>query len=280
MNKYFEFGIANTVYKRAYHIYFRAARIRVVSPKSQSQTNVLMNAAVCAGFDVVRYTSPDFVDVFVRRQNGFVERKIYYPSGRGFVSVQAPENVTSEYSYPAELVTEARHPPLIDGHNDSLHLSKYYAISDFKDKADRDFRLDPALVECLEEASEELGRKVEIVPLFAYKTRSSNILNQHLLHPEERVRHQAGQAARVNLGKANSNKDLIKLGKSLMRKCLPLFQQQQRCIGIGCHNDSLYVDIRPVMAGEETSLMHVWNSGGDEVFRELHDAAETVNKGM
>lgn len=238
-----------------------------------------MNAAICAEFDFVRYTSPQIIDVFVRRQDGFIEWKSYFPSGRGFVSVRSPENLTSEYGYPRALITEAQKPALIDGYDDTIHVSKYYTISDFKDNANRDLRLDPGLVECLQEASEELGRKVDIVPGSAYKTRSANLINYDILNREERLRHQAGQAARVKLGKSGRTIDLVRLGKSLMRKCIPLLQQQQRSVGIGCYSDSLYIDVRPIWAGEETAPMHVWNSAGDDVYKELQEAADEVNNG-
>ncbi|XP_045182304.2 uncharacterized protein LOC123541024 [Mercenaria mercenaria] len=257
----------------------RAARITLTSSNIPSKMNLLMNAALCAGFDYVSYTSSDFVDVFVRRQDGYLESKTYFPNGRGLLSVQAPHNLTLEYGYPLELANEARQPSLFDGHDDKISVSKYYTISDFKDKSRRDFRLDAALVECLEEVSEEAGRKVEIVPGSGYIPRSKNMKNLDTKHPEEKVRHRSGQAARINFGSSTNSNDLVKLGKSLIRKCQPLLQQQQRCIGIGCHVDSLYIDVRPVMAGNETTLIHVWNSGGGAVYTELQKASDTVNKG-
>ncbi|KAL3857350.1 hypothetical protein ACJMK2_012026 [Sinanodonta woodiana] len=259
----------------------RAARIKWSNTSTGFSDSVeeLAKLAVCAGFDFVAIPSNSFIEVFVKYQESFQARKVSFPSGRFIMAVSVYKNESLEYSYPKELDREPIKPLLLDGHLEGTPLSESYFIKDFKHQDHRYLRVDSSLVDCLEEASTEYGQKLVVIPGSAYRPRSENLRNLDTRHPEELFRFQAGQAVEIGLQTKFSVKDLAKVGMSVIRHCVPMLQLQQRSIGLGCHNDRLYLDIRPVFAHEETDVIHFWNVDGDALFNLLRQAVESVNSG-
>jgi hypothetical protein len=47
---------------------------------------------------------------------------------------------------------------------------------------------------------------------------------------------------------------------SILRECPALVRLQMRAVGLGCHDDRLYVDLRPLVPGHERVYVMVWNS--------------------
>ncbi|KAK3589129.1 hypothetical protein CHS0354_017095 [Potamilus streckersoni] len=259
----------------------RAARIKWSNTSTGFSNSVeeLARLAVCAGFDFVVIPSNSFIEVFVKYQESFQARKVSFPSGRFIMAISVYENETLEYSYPKELDGEPIKPLLLDGHLEEIPLSESYFVKDFKHQDHRYFRVDSSLVDCLEEASTEYGQKLFVIPGSAYRPRSENLRNLDTRHHEELFRFQAGQAVEIGLKTKFDVKDLAKVGMSVIRHCVPMLQLQQRSIGLGCHSDRLYLDIRPVFAHEETDVIHFWNGGGDVLFNLLRQAVESVNSG-
>ena len=51
------------------------------------------------------------------------------------------------------------------------------------------------------------------------------------------------------------------LGDSILRECPSLAQEDQRAVGLGCHEDHIYLDLRPMEEGREFEFVKVWGSG-------------------
>ena len=51
------------------------------------------------------------------------------------------------------------------------------------------------------------------------------------------------------------------LGDSILRECPSLAQADQRAVGLGCHDDHIYLDLRPMEEGREFESVKVWDSG-------------------
>ena len=50
-------------------------------------------------------------------------------------------------------------------------------------------------------------------------------------------------------------------GDSILRECPSLAQADQRAVGLGCHDDHIYLDLRPMEEGREFEFVKLWDSG-------------------
>ena len=48
---------------------------------------------------------------------------------------------------------------------------------------------------------------------------------------------------------------------SVLRECPALVRLQMRAVGLGCHDDHIYVDLRPLIPGRERAYVMVWEDG-------------------
>jgi hypothetical protein len=223
---------------------------------------------VCAGFDYVRYSGSDHIEVFVTQQEIYRAQNLYFASGETFIAIQPPADQTNEYSYPKALLKETRNPLLFDGAHRDIRLSERHNVSDFACPGYRYLRVDPSMVECLEMAAEEYNGSIEIIPGSAYRVRSVNLNNIDTRHQNEKYRFQSGQAVEIR-PKKNSLESLVDLALAVVKTCVAPLRLRQRGIGMGCHSDRLYLDIQPLQHGNEANFIKLWNSGGHQLFLKL-----------
>lgn len=253
-----------------------------MNPVSGITLGKLATLAVKAGFDFVQYNNPNFIQVFVSQQDNYRSQVTFFPSGlmpQGIPISNLFDEI--EYSLMKAHKSEPRKPLLLDGYDSNTKLSERYRISDFQAPGFRYFRIDEAIVQCLERVSEDLGEKVEVISGSGYRVRSLNLDNIDIRQKEERYRFQLGQAVEIRLGSNNSSvQSLIDLGKSVLRSCPIVTRLQHRGIGLGCHIDRLYMDVRPIPLGEEDKHLSVWNSGGQTLYIEMLTRVYTALTGM
>lgn len=69
-----------------------------------------------------------------------------------------------EYGYPDELAEEIVLPELVDGHfASSVYISEHVLVKDVTSYDGRYFRLDPALLECVELVKMDYSGKFEVI---------------------------------------------------------------------------------------------------------------------
>lgn len=249
--------------------HFRFCRAAKIT-SDKGNINRLATLAVCAGFDYVKYTDSYYIEVFVKQQMGFRSQDVMFPSGHSLTAIPSSGLVDNvEYSIMSASVAESRKTSLFDGYTAEERLSDRYRISDFICPGYRFFRLDQTLVQCLERASDDLGHRIQVVPNSGYRVRSVNLDNIDIRTNEERFRFQLGQAVEIISSHDKSTKGLIELGKSIIRACPVITRPQQRGIGLGCHTDKLYLDIRPIQQGQQDQFISIWSSGGLTLYYEL-----------
>ena len=261
---------------------YRALRIEKEQHSSIDLARI-SSLAICAGFDYVSYTNVHFVELFVKPQEHFRANLVTYPSGRVLTGISLKNTeYENEYIIPRVLMNESRIPLLIDGHDPSVKLGDQYSIADFQCPGYRFLRVDPSLVECLELASEEFGRKLDIISGSGYRSRSINFDNIDTRNIQERFRFMVGQAVELkpHVGSKTPGLDLIRMGISILRMCLPITRPQQRAIGIGCHKDRLYVDFRPINHNTEKRFIVLWDAGGSPTYYNLLPRVYTTLQGM
>ena len=241
------------------------------STKSGNSLGELVRHAVCAGFDYVIYTSAAYAEGFVLFQKDYQATILQFLEGPLYLEVNPPVTLLDEYSYPDRLVDDDMKPVLVDGFYDQYPVSEHYKLADIKDPGKRYVRFDNGLLECLELISDDLESVVEIVRGSAYRTRSTNRNNLDVRHREERWRFEAGQAAEIRPGRLNSDKDLVDLAKSIFRSCTTFLRLDLRGIGVGCHFDRLYLDVRPLIEGSESKFITLWNADNTTYCKEINN---------
>ncbi|XP_067685171.1 uncharacterized protein [Haliotis asinina] len=238
-------------------------------------TAQLHSLATCAGFDYIDSSKSSYIDVYVKLQDGYKATIVPFP----VTTVLAVGVQDEDYAYPPALIGESRKSLLFDGFNKDIALSQHFKISDFKHSERRFFRLDASLVDCLELVVNDLGQDVRVVPNTAYRSHSINLRDMDHRHSQEKLRYQAGQAMHVKPIAGKSTEDLVNIGQSFLRSCSPTLRLQARGLGIGCHGDSLYIDIRPMTSGDVRDIADVWNAGNEAVFDKLHSSMDELRKG-
>ncbi|XP_046553264.1 uncharacterized protein LOC124262764 [Haliotis rubra] len=63
------------------------------------------------------------------------------------------------------------------------------------------------------------------------------------------------------------------------RSCTPFLRQQMRGLGVGCHRDRLYVDIRPLQVCNELNYITLWNTMDTTYYRQILDIQEELLQG-
>ena len=53
----------------------------------------------------------------------------------------------------------------------------------------------------------------------------------------------------------------LNVSTSILRECPALVRLQMRAVGLGCHEDHIYVDLRPLVPGHERVYVMVWEEG-------------------
>ncbi|XP_046569945.1 uncharacterized protein LOC124278269 [Haliotis rubra] len=246
-----------------------------ISPPSGTTMSIstLRSMANCAGFDYIDTADSSSIDVYVKLQDGYQATVVPFQD----TTLLAVGVDDEDYAYPTELKNEFRTSLLFDGFNPDIQISGHFKVSDFKHSKKRFFRLDQYLADCLELTVQEFGETIEIIPDSAYRSHSVNIRDIAHRHPQEKLRFEAGQAVYVAPIKDKSKDSLVNLGYSFLRSCPPILRLQSRGLGIGCHSNKMYIDIRP-MAGDE-DIADVWNVDYEPVFDIIHRAMDDLKRG-
>ncbi|XP_014775101.2 uncharacterized protein LOC106872581 [Octopus bimaculoides] len=231
--------------------------------------------AICASFDYVSYSSHSFIEVFVKKQAGWVANEVDFLS-QSLLVVQPPFSQSQEYDYPRPLQSESGASMLFDGSNKMTNLSPNFKIKDFLFSNVRYFRLDPQILTCLERVKEAFPEKFHITPNGAYRSSTANLLNLNHRHIEELHRFQAGKAVELTTKDKDSN-HLLLLAETVIRQCSPSLRAVDWSLGIGLHSSSIYVDLRP-QNGKH--FIKIWNAGGNnETFRQLKKFSDAAHTG-
>ncbi|KAL8573315.1 hypothetical protein ACOMHN_032777 [Nucella lapillus] len=244
-------------------LYHEGRAVKLTSGQ-KGQLSELASLAVCAGFDMVAFTTSDYVEAFVRAQSGYRAVLTAYFEGPSYPAVAPVGTDGEEYSYPQPLKDEDLTPTLLDGGlPPDTPLSQHLRLADVMSTDGRYFRLDPSLLECLELAEDDFSGTIQIIPDSMYRTRSANMRrNLDLRHPQELWRFQSGQAVEVRPAGTLSSERLLALATSILRECPAVVRLQTRALGLGCHGDRLYIDLRPLVAGHERVYVMVWEEEG------------------
>lgn len=180
---------------------------------------------MCAGFDYVKFTNTDFIEVFVKEQAGYRTTLIPYPSGQIFIAVDPPVNKPDEFTFPESLARESRKPSLLRSLDDTIPLSKHFTIGDFKDKSTPYLRVDASIVECLDLIKDSFKEPIDIMKAFTTKS-SHNELNSEW-DQSQLDRFQSGQAVVIQQEDQTMEKTMD-LAKLLMSTCTPSLRMQRR----------------------------------------------------
>ena len=210
--------------------------------------------SICAGFDSVIHTNNNYIEVFVKKQVGFLPTVVNFLNTL-LLAVEPPPADLEEYALPESLANEDTEIPLFDGSDRSVALSQNFQIGDFVYPGFRYFRLDPLLVSCLESTQKATSVEFRILPGSSYRTATTEQVDGR--HHEESVRFRIGQAVEI---KTRDTEDLVELAQTAVRSCGMTLVSSGRAMGIGLHVDYLYLDIRPI-SGEQFVIL--WNSGGN-----------------
>nr|KAG5704395.1 hypothetical protein BaRGS_031101 [Batillaria attramentaria] len=224
--------------------------------------------AVCAGMDAVQQVANESKLQLAVREDGWSledrdleERRTMF--WEGMDNMVYPVGVDdSEYTYPDDLTEESVLPVLVDGgFPPETQISEHVRLRDVMSSDKRYFRLDASLLECIELAQEDFTGTIEILPDSVYRSRSTNFLrNFDLRHVQEKWRFQAGQAMLLRPQGKVTPETLLALATSVLRECPALVRLQMRAVGLGCHSDHIYVDLRPLIPGHERVYVMVWDA--------------------
>ncbi|KAK7493718.1 hypothetical protein BaRGS_00015047 [Batillaria attramentaria] len=227
-----------------------------------SNTADLASLAVCAGFDYVSYPNTSYIEAFVKAQTGYQTLIVSFIEGPPRAAVYPVGVDDSEYTYPDDLTEESVLPVLVDGgFPPETQISEHVRLRDVMSSDKRYFRLDASLLECIELAQEDFTGTIEILPDSVYRSRSTNFLrNFDLRHVQEKWRFQAGQAMLLRPQGKVTPETLLALATSVLRECPALVRLQMRAVGLGCHSDHIYVDLRPLIPGHERVYVMVWDA--------------------
>ncbi|XP_067681059.1 uncharacterized protein [Haliotis asinina] len=261
-------------------LHYREGRGLRLTSSPISRLNRLAVLAACSGFDFMNFSSPQFIEVFVKSQEDFIGIRVEFShEDIARLAVAPPSNEQAEYMYPVSLEHEAILPNLFIGFDGDTYLSEYYTIQDMSCPNRHYLRVDSSLLMCLDLISEEYGDKVEIVKGSGYRTQSVNMLNFDIRHEEEMYRFQTGQAVELRPPRYRHYSELVYLAKMLFRCCTPFLRQEMRGLGVGCHQDRLYVDIRPLQVGNELNYITLWNTGNATFCKQILDIQEELLQG-
>lgn len=256
----------------------RAAKIGI-SQGSPLTTEELSSKAMFAGFDYVHFSSPSYIEVCVKLQEGLEAEVVDFPLNT-LLSVQLPYYDRNEFDYPITNVKETRKPLLFDGFSSSAELSQHFKLSMFLSPGVRYVRLDSELINLLELAYDDFKDGFYIIEGSGYRPRSVNRDNINTRHVNERHRFEMGQAAELRpKGKVTDN-SLFHLGIALMRSGRS-FQVKSLGIGIGAKSDRLYFHICPLLSETETDRIpiDVWDSGNTVLYDMFHTIQMQIAKG-
>ncbi|XP_046356065.2 uncharacterized protein LOC124134979 [Haliotis rufescens] len=235
----------------------------------------LRSMANCAGFDFVDTSKSSSIDVYVKLQDGYRATVVPFQA----TTLLAVGVKDEDYAYPTELKDESRKSLLFDGFNKDVALSQHFKISDFKHSERRFFRLDTSLVDCLEMVVNDLGKEIRVIQNSAYRSHSINMRDVDHRHPQEKFRFETGQAMYVTPIADQSTEVLVNIGQAFLRSCSPTLRLQSRGLGIGCHSDKLYIDIRPMTSGDVRDIADVWDAGNKAFFDIMHKTMNELRKG-
>lgn len=246
---------------------FNEGRALTLNVQSPGNADTLAKLARCAGFDFVDQSTSGDVSVCVQNQHGYWAHSVSFFEGPAYFVAslkQAPAHLALEYETPTvNLTVQIDLPYLVDGRNllDTF-LSEHVQLRHVISRNSRYFRLDELLLNCIEMVIDDFNGNVEIITNSAFRTRAANFLdNLDTRHVEERWRHMMGQAVRLRPVSSVNSTSLQALATSILRECPSLVQANLKAVGLGCHDDYVYVDIRPVEEGKEYEYIKVWNSG-------------------
>lgn len=242
---------------------------------------------VCAGFDFVRPSvDQTYIEVFVRDQDGYRSTVISYPSGQAFLAVKPPKH----FEIPESLVDEPRVPLLIDGFDDTLAMSDYFVLRDFKYRANgqskRYLRIDPLLVGCLDQARRTFGKGNNgFVIKTAYKPLHDKT-DSRRLSDNERTRLQAGLAVEVE-PEVTGEENMRKLGLAFLNSCPSTLRLLRLGMTLGIGTMSFYVDVHPLTSDADRTFVNLYireyyrNKGiPQDVTRSLQQAWRQMTKGI
>ncbi|XP_048252021.1 uncharacterized protein LOC124134974 [Haliotis rufescens] len=233
----------------------------------------LRSMANCAGFDFVDTSKSSSIDVYVKLQDGYQATIVPFQD----TTLLAVGVEDEDYAYPEELKNEFRTSLLFDGFNPHEQISEHFKVSDFKHSEKRFFRLDQYMADCLELVVHDLGEAIKIIPDSAYRSHSINMRDIAHRHPQEKVRFETGQAVYVTAMADLPNDFLVNLGYSFLRSCPPILRLQSRGLGIGCHSNKIYIDIRPMAIDDD--IADVWDADNKPVFDIIQRAMDDLKRG-
>ncbi|XP_048259496.1 uncharacterized protein LOC124148471 [Haliotis rufescens] len=261
-------------------LHYREGRGMQLTSSPISSLDRLAVLAACSGFDFMNFSSPQFIEVFVKSQEDFIGIRVEFShEDIARLAVAPPPHQQIEYLYPESLENEAIIPNLFTGFDKETHLSEFYTIEDMSCPNRPYLRVDSSLLMCLDLISEEYDDKVEIIKGSGYRTQSVNMINFDIRHVEEMYRFQTGQAVELRPPGYRHDSELVHLAKMLFRSCTPFLRQQMRGLGVGCHKDRLYVDIRPLQVGNEMNYITLWNARNTTYFRQVLELQEELLDG-
>lgn len=206
----------------------RAAQLTLSGDNAKSLHPDLSQLAICAGFHYIEH-GPDSVNVYVALQKGFLPT--FYATGETLLkSVWPPIREVARYSLPEPVTDEERQPELFDGRG-KMRTAKLIGdikVSDFVDPLAKYFRIDEQFLGYIDNLKQSFKSKLKIVK--GYVDKPMNEMNKIKKHPEEYIRHQAGQAVELKLG-SGSYDELLALGKKILKQLSNIVQLSGRKIG-------------------------------------------------
>lgn len=254
----------------------RAARIEAL-PGSSKTLKELTQYAKIAGFDYIRFSSPSFIEVCVKLQDGEEAQIVNFPLST-LVAVPLPLFDKDEFAYPPEHAQEPRKPLLFDITASSNLISEHFKLHMFISPGGRYIRLDPVLINLLENAYVDFTDRFYIIPGSGYRPRSVNRNNLDSRHEKERFRFQMGQAVEIKPSGRVNNDKLFFLAIALMKAGRSV-RTLRIGIGIGVKQDRLYFHIRPLTLDIEYEAIDVWDSGNEALLRKLSDVQDQIARG-
>lgn len=142
---------------------------------------------ILGGFDYVTYTSPNYVEVCVKVQDGIRTHLAQFPL-TNLIGVPLPLGEEDEYDYPEELKPEARKPLLYDVSTSDNDIADHFKLQYFVSPGKRYIRLDTMLVNLLDLAYEDFTGGFYVVSGSGYRPRSVNLDNIDTRHEKEKLR--------------------------------------------------------------------------------------------
>ena len=258
-------------------MHYRAARLRTPTGSSTNLQSLTAQAKL-AGFDYVKFSAPDQIEVCVKLQDGLEAQIVHFPLTT-LLAVPLPPEDEDEFTYPAEHIHEPRKPLLFDKTTSSNEISEHFKLHMFLSPGVRFLRLDPILINLLELAYDDFTDRFYITPGSAYRPHSVNLNNIQTRPDKEKYRFEMGQAVELKPNRRVNDESLFHLGIALM-KAGRTVRTQRIGIGIGTKEDRLYFHIRPLTVETEEEAIDVWNSGNAVLYRKLHSIQDEVSKGL